>query len=125
MHLTLGDGTMVSVHSIEVVEIYFKSRFLTLTNCLYVPSIRRNLIFVTFLGKCGYTSILRDTVIIKKGNLFICPGIIVNGLYIITPDVYAINNSVLEPTHNALSLKRKIHFTNETYLLHLRLGHIN
>jgi hypothetical protein len=36
------------------------------------------------MGKCGYTSILRDTLIIRKGNLFIYYGIIVDGLYIIT-----------------------------------------
>jgi len=75
------------------------------------------------LGKCGYTSMLRDT--IRKGNLFICSGIIVDCFYIITPDSYVVNNSVLEPTHHALSLKRKIPSTNEAYLWHLRLGHIN
>jgi hypothetical protein len=45
--------------------------------------------------------------IIRKGNLFISSSIIIDGLYIFTPDLYTINNSVLEPTHNALSLKRK------------------
>jgi hypothetical protein len=95
-----------------------------LTNCLYLPTIHINLIFVTFLGKCDYTSILRNTVV-KKGNLFMCSDIIIDGLYIITLDSYVVNNSVIEPTHNALSLKRKIPSTNEAYLWHLRLGHIN
>jgi hypothetical protein len=62
--------------------------------------------------------------IIRKGNLFICTSIIVHHLYIITHDSYVVNNYVLEPTHNALSLKRKIPSTNEAYLWHLRLGHI-
>jgi hypothetical protein len=87
MSVTLGDGTRVSVHSIGIVELYFNSRVLILTDCLYVPEIRRNLISVTFLGKCGYTSILRDTTVIKKGRTFICSGMIVDGLYIITPDL--------------------------------------
>jgi hypothetical protein len=124
MHLMLGDGTMVLVQSIGTIELHFESRILILTNCLCVPNMHRNLISVTFLGKCGYTFDLRGTMIIKKGNLFICSSIIVDGLYIITPDLYVVNNFVLEPTHNALSLKRKIHSTNEAYLQH-RLGHIN
>jgi len=53
---------MVPVHSIGIVKLYFESRVLILTNCLYVPNIRRNLIYVTFLSKCGYISILRDRV---------------------------------------------------------------
>jgi len=64
-------------------------------------------------------------VIIKKANLFISFGIIIDDLYIITPDSFVVNNFVLEPTQNALSLKRKIPSTNEAYLWHLRLGHIN
>jgi hypothetical protein len=48
MHLTVRDGTMVSVHSIGIIELYFESRVLILTNYLYVPNIRRNLISVTF-----------------------------------------------------------------------------
>jgi hypothetical protein len=116
---------MVPVHYIGIVELYFVSKVLFLSNCLFVPNICRNLIYVTCLGKCGYTSILRDTVIIKKANLFISFGIIIDDLYIITPDSFVVNNFVLEPTQNALSLKRKIPSTNEAYLWHLRLGHIN
>jgi hypothetical protein len=54
-----------------------------------------------------YLYFFRETMIIRKGNLFISSSIIIDGLYIFTPDLYTINNSVLEPTHNALSLKRK------------------
>lgn len=46
-------------------------------------------------------------------------------MYIITLDSYVVNNSILEPTHNALSLKRNIPSTNEAYIWHLRLAHIN
>jgi hypothetical protein len=90
-----------------------------------VPEIRRNLIYVTFLGECGYTSILKDTLVIKKGRTFICYGMIIDGLYIITPDLNAVNNSVVEPVHNALPLKMKFLSTNKAYLWHLRLSHIN
>jgi hypothetical protein len=61
------------------------------------------------------------------GNLFICYGIIVDSFYIITHDLYHVNNFVLEiePAQNALPLKRKIPSTNEAYLRHLHFGHIN
>jgi hypothetical protein len=64
-------------------------------------------------------------VIIRKCNLFICYGIIIDGLYIITHDLQTVHNSVLKPTHNALSLKRTIPSTNEAYLWHICLDHIN
>jgi hypothetical protein len=59
MYLTLGDGTKVPVHSIGIVKLCFNSKFLILSNCLYVPNIRRNLIFATYLGKHEYSIILR------------------------------------------------------------------
>lgn len=46
--------------------------------------------------------------VIKKGNLFICSSIIMDGLYVITPYLNIVNNSILELSHNALPLKRKI-----------------
>jgi transposase InsO family protein len=125
MYLTLGDGTRVPVHSIGIMKLYFNSKVLILTDCLHVPNIRRNLISVTHLGKCGYTSILRDIAVIKKNRLFICSGVIVDGLYIITPDINSVNNSVIESAHHRLPLKRKFLSTNDAFLWHLRLGHIN
>jgi hypothetical protein len=38
MYLTLGDGTMVPVHSIGIVELYFESRVLILTNIYMYPT---------------------------------------------------------------------------------------
>jgi hypothetical protein len=43
----------------------------------------------------------------------------------ITFDLYYVNNYVLEPSHNDLLLKKKIHSTNKTYIWHIRLGHTN
>lgn len=116
MYLTPGDGTSVPVHSMGVVYLHFGLRVLVLSNRLYVPCIHKNLIIVTHLGRCGYTTILRDTAIIKKGKVFICSGIIMDSQYIITPDEYAINNSILEPSSSSLPLKRKIPSANEAYL---------
>ena len=61
-------------------NLCFETRVLILEDCLYVPSIRRNLISATYLGKYGYYVILKDNVVIKKDKVFICSGNIVDGL---------------------------------------------
>ena len=79
---------------------------------MYVSNVRRNLISATYLGKHGYCVIIKDNVVIEKDKVFICFGNIVDGLYILTPDKHE-------------SLKRKFLSTNDVYLWHLCLGHIN
>lgn len=74
------------------------------------------MISVTHFGKCGYTSILKNIVVIKNSKLFICFGSIIDGVYIITLDSYIANNSELEPTSSSLSLKRKVPSTHKAYL---------
>ena len=80
LFLTLANGSRILVVAIEVVNLYFESRVLILEDCLYVPSVRRNLISTTYLGKHGYYVILKDNVVIKKDKVFICSGNIVDGL---------------------------------------------
>ena len=98
-------------------NLCFESRVLTLEDCLYVPSVRRNLIFTTYLGKHGYYVILKDNVVIKKDKVFICSGNIVDG--------HELYNSELDNDSHVKSLKRKFPSTNDAYLWHLHLGHIN
>ena len=57
--------------------------------------------------------------------MFICSGNIVDGFYILTPDKHELYNSELDHNTYIKSLKRKFPFTNDAYLWHLRLGHIN
>ena len=49
-----------------------RDRYLLLKDCLYVPSIRRNLILVSSLAKDGYSVLFNDSVIIKLNKRFIC-----------------------------------------------------
>ena len=77
------------------------------------------------MGKHGYCVIFKDNVVIKKGKVLICSGNIVDGLYILTPNKYELYNSELDHNSHIKSLKRKFPSTNEAYLWHLRLGHIN
>ena len=57
--------------------------------------------------------------------MFICLGNIVDGLYILTPNKHELYNSKLDNDSHVKSLKRKFPSTNDAYLWHLRLGHIN
>ena len=57
--------------------------------------------------------------------MFIYFGNIVDDLYIINPDKHELYNSKLDNNSYVKSLKRKVFFTSDAYLWHLRLGHIN
>ena len=96
LFLTLADGSRISIVAVGVFNLCFESRVLILVDCLYVPNIRRNLIFATYLGKHGYCVILRDNVVIKKGKMFICSANIVDILYILTSDNHELYNSELD-----------------------------
>ena len=48
-----------------------------------------------------------------------------DGLYILTPDKHELYNSELDNDSHVKSLMRKFPSTNDAYLRHLRLGHIN
>ena len=73
----------------------------------------------------GYSVILKNNVVIKKDKVFICSGNIVDGLYILTLDKHELYNSELDNNFHVKLLKRKFPSTNDAYLWHLHLGHIN
>ena len=130
MFLTLVDGSRISVVTIGVFNLFFDFRVLILEDYLYVPNVRRNLIFATYLGKHGYYVILKDNVGIKKDKVFIYSDNIVDGLYIITPNKHELYNSELDNSEldnnlHVKSLKRKFPSTSDAYLWHLSLSHIN
>ena len=125
MFLTLADGSRILVVVVGVFNLCFDSKVLILEDYLYVPNVRRNLISATYLGKHGYCVILKDNVVIKKDKAFICSGNIVDGFYILTHDKHDLYNSKLDNYSHVKSLKRNCPFTNDAYLWHLCLGHIN
>jgi len=52
----MGDGARAPVEDIRVVSLNLPSgHVLLLKDVVYVPSMRRNLISVSILDKCGYT----------------------------------------------------------------------
>ena len=122
--MKLGNGEYVSVMAVGLVELCFNNKTLCLSDCLFVPDFKRNLVSVSCLVEHDLTVQFNSSVSIKSNNAFICSGLLINGLYFLTPMSYSIN--AIENTDDEqfpLSKKRKV--SNETYIWHLLLGHIN
>ena len=121
-------GNATKVAAVVVGDYYLnfsRDRYLLLKDCLYVPSIIRNLISVSSLVKDGYSVLFNDYVIIKLNKRFICSGTLMDNLYIINPVSPSLQQNELNNT-NGFPCKRKEHSQmNQTYIWHLRLGHIN
>ncbi|MBE2321140.1 DDE-type integrase/transposase/recombinase, partial [Solirubrobacter sp. CPCC 204708] len=126
IYLHMGNATRVAAVAVGNIYLNFgRDRFLILKDCLYVPSIRRNLISVSCLVKDGYSIYFDNLVTIKFNKSFICSGSLVDDLYIINPVSPTLQLNELNAT-NSLPYKRKEPSQmNQTYLWHLRLGHIN
>ena len=125
LFLTLADGSKIPVVAVGVFNLCFGSKVLILEDYLYVPNVHRNLIFATYLDRHGYCVTVKDNVVIKKDEVFIYFGNIVDGVYIITPDKHELYNFELDNNSHVKSLKRKFPSTSDAHLWHLDLGHIN
>ena len=115
--LTLGNGERVFVMAIELVELSFdNNRILILEDCLLVPDFKRNLVYVSCLIKHGLIVQFNSSVSIRNKYSFICSGILMNGLYFLSPMSYDINviESINNDEHDHLSKKKRV--SNETYL---------
>ena len=104
----MGNATRVATVAVGDVYLQFsQDRILVIKDCLYVPSIRRNLIYVSRLVENKYFIHFNDkSVIIRKNRQFICSGTLVNDLYIINPDLSTLQLNELNST-NSLPIKRK------------------
>ena len=85
--LWMGDTTKVAAVAVGVVSLHFSGgKILVLEECLYVPSIRRNLISVSCLSCNGFSALFnKNFVSIKYGADEICLGMLVDNLYLIEP----------------------------------------
>ena len=82
-----------------------------------------NLVSVFALIEHGYFIIFKENVLVYKNNVLICSGTKKNNLYKITPNLNLLLNT--EFINNEPISKRVKLDIHETYLWHLRLGHIN
>lgn len=120
--VNLGSDAKAEAVSVGVITLCFQKNKLILSDNLYVPSLRRNLISVSSLVNKSYSITFGTEVVIKRNGAFICSSKVINGLYLLTPTMHEIHDTEI---NNRPSLKRKSPSSNPTKLWHLRLGHIN
>ena len=71
-------------------------------------------------------SFINNDIVISRNGLDICQAKPKNGLYVLRPIERSLNNSELFKVKHLKSNKRqKVSHSDNTYLWHLRLGHIN
>ena len=85
----MGDTSRVVAVAVGVVTLHFEEgRVLVLHDCLYVSSIRRNLISVTSLSCHGYSSLFnKNSVFVNYDDKLICVGMLGDNLYMLEPIV--------------------------------------
>ncbi|GJZ58174.1 hypothetical protein Tco_0613668 [Tanacetum coccineum] len=104
----MGDDHFAHVHGKGSVVLEFSSRkYSTLFNVLYVPKLRKNLIFGPILNKCGYKQVYEsDKYILSKSGVFVGFGYYNNGMFLLilnkVPDysgsVYMSSSTVVNPS---------------------------
>ena len=123
--MKLRNRELIFVKAIGPVVLFFENnRTLCLEDCLFAPDFKRNLVYVSCLVEHGLTVQFNSSVSLRSKSSFICSGDLINNIYFLSPLSYDINAiEIVENEHNHLAKKRKV--SNETYLWHLQLGHIN
>ena len=126
IYLHMGNATKVAAVAVGDYYLNFgRDKYLLLKDCLYVPSIIKNLISVSNLVDDVYSVLFNYSVVIKLNKRFICSGTLMDDLYIINHVSPSLQQNELNNT-NVFPCKRKEPSQmNQTYLWHLRLGHIN
>lgn len=116
--LRVGNGARVAALAVGTYHLSLPSGLiLELENCFYVPAICRNIISISCLDKKGFSFIIKDNCC-SFGLNDITYGVarLFNGLYVLDLDYTPIYN---------VNKRLKANDSNQTYLWHCRLGHIN
>ena len=118
---TLTFDVIIVMQAMGDVTLVLENNFyLELKDCLFVPQSRKNLVWISSSNKCIYLVYFNKSIFIKKNNSFIFLDPLVDNLY------HTIPSYILPCVENShISLKRKVPRTNQMYLWHLSLGHIN
>ena len=125
--IRVGSGEVVSTKAVRVACLNFRNKLLVLNSLFFIPGFRRNLIFVSMLHEQLFSiSFINNEIVISRNGLDICHAKLENGLYVLRPTERTLNNSKLFKVEYPKSNKRqKVSHSDNTYLWHLRLGHIN
>ena len=81
----MGDTSRVAAVAVGFVTLHFEGgKRLVLSDCLYVPGVRRNLVLVSCLSCNGYSSLFnKDSIFAKYGDDIICCGMLLDNLYLL------------------------------------------
>ncbi|MCQ7012838.1 DDE-type integrase/transposase/recombinase, partial [Clostridioides difficile] len=122
----MGNATKVAAVAVGDVCLFFpNNRRLVLKDCLFVPFFRKNLISVSKLVMNGYGIAFTNNVVISMDGQFICSGTMENSLYILKPITPTMQHMEINNTSSNHNKRKAPSSMNQTYLWHLRLGHIN
>ena len=111
----MGDTSRVAAVAVGVVTLHFEGgKFFVLDDCLYVPSVRRNLISVFCLSCNGYSSVFNKySIFFIYNDDIICRGMLSDNLYLLDPISLQINS------HETNHKRKEIFSVNQTHLWHL------
>src|SRR5215813_6738506 len=125
--MKIGTGDAVSIRAVGDSHLNFMNNcYLNLNNVFFIPSFRGNLIFVSKLLNNGYSvSFNNKLVIVSRNGITICTWNSENNLYVIRPLTHSTLLSIEMFKVEKPKTKRQKISHDETYLWHLRLGHIN
>ena len=125
--MRVGSGEVVSTKAVGVAHLNFRNKFLVLNNVFFIPRFRRNLIYVSMLHEQLFSIyFINNEIFISRNGLDICHAKPGNGMYVLRPNERSLNNSELFKVEHPRSNKRqKVSHSDNAYLWHLRLGHIN
>ena len=124
--MVVGNGADVSAVAVGAVRLELGNKFLVLNNVYCIPGFKRNLILVSKLYEQLFTvSIYNNQIVISRNGLNICHANNENGLYILRPNKRTLLNTELFRVEHPKPKKQKILDNDDTYLWHLRLGHIS
>jgi len=117
--IIMGDGARALVEDIGVVSLNLPSgHVLLLKDVVYVPSMRRNLISVSILDKCGYTfEFGNGKLVVYFNSIIVGSGVLYDGLYMLNLNDMSVNS--------VIGHKRSRVDENSSMLWHRRLGHIS
>ena len=124
--MRLGNGEVVSATAVGEARLNFENKYLVLNKVYFIPGFRRNLISISVLHEQLFSvSFYNNMIVISRNGFEICYAKPENGLYLLRPDTRLINNSELFKVAHPKPKRQKVSPSDDTYLWHLRLSHIN
>ncbi|XP_073062026.1 uncharacterized protein [Primulina eburnea] len=114
----MGNASTTSILGTGEVDLKFTSgHVVTLTNVLYVPEVRKNLVSGSMLNKFGFKLVFEaDKFVLSKTGMFVGKGYFCNGMFKLN----------VMPINKNKDMSSVVYFIESPFTLwHNRLGHVN